>query len=179
MGRPDVGVVFADGSFFYEYSCAAHGWINLAIRDSHLIPKNEGKGPRINNWEFLTEEGVLLHPDGRSAGSLFPPGAVLSSDTIVACVRRGIEALEAWKLQRNYAFCVLVIDGAQINKKLPDDAINPRAVRSFPRPTFLIFADEYERWWQEESSNEAHWIARLRSRSSPPRPVAGGRTAPQ
>jgi len=117
-------IVFADGSFFYENEHSDMAWVDLCDIESDLVPAGTGKGRRINNWEFLTKHGVLRHPDGRSAGTLFPPGKTLDSEDIYACIERGVPAILAYARQLN-AIPVLVIDGAKINTAKESNWLNP------------------------------------------------------
>jgi hypothetical protein len=134
-----VALVFSDGSFIYENAFSNSGWRALADPDSNLVNAGTGKGRRINTWDFITERGLLRHPDGGSAGTLFPAGFVLDHNSILQCLERGIAAIQAYTLEVGATLPVLVMDGAKINKTMPEDAINPSKVHLDFTQISLIF----------------------------------------
>lgn len=64
-----VWLINGDASFFHENAHSERGWIPLDVKDSDLISCGTGAGQRLNVWEFVTEEGLLRHPDGTSPTS--------------------------------------------------------------------------------------------------------------
>jgi hypothetical protein len=154
-------VVYADGSFFYQNEHSDHAWVDLSDSQADLVPVGTGKGRRMNNWEFISPDGVLCLADGTSAGTLFPPGKTLDANDIFACVEKGIPAIVAYARAKK-ATGVLVIDGAKINKMLPPEAIHPGEVAplSPPFPRFICDPDESLRWWCQSRGDAAHRHAR-------------------
>lgn len=119
--------VNTDWSHIYENAHSNSGWISMVKEGSDLVDVNPGKGRRINVCEFITREGILFHPDGSSAGSLFPPSATLNADNILTCIQRGIEAIIAHpEVAQKKRIAVLHIDGARVNMTFPPDVINPK-----------------------------------------------------
>lgn len=60
----EAWVVHADASFTYENAHSARAWFSLDEEYDNLINVRPGVGRRLNMWEFVTNDGILWHPDG-------------------------------------------------------------------------------------------------------------------
>lgn len=120
-----VFFVVGDGSFIYENATAEHGWCARAEKDSDLTDSKPGKGRRLNVIEFMTVRGLLRHPDGNSAGTLFLPNAIESSKEFLIALERGCVAIQAAAVAAGCEVSVLLLDGARTQTTMPEDAINP------------------------------------------------------
>lgn len=116
---------FADGSFLHENDIAEHAWCARAEENGDMIESNVGAGRRLNVFEFMTKHGIVRHPDGKSAGTLFLPNEIQRSDEFLVALRRGCEAIQAASKAKGCLVSALVIDGARTQKTMPSDAINP------------------------------------------------------
>jgi hypothetical protein len=59
-----VWVIGADASFFHENSHTKSAWFPQDEVGCDMVPAKVGTGQRLNVWEFITDTGLLLHPDG-------------------------------------------------------------------------------------------------------------------
>lgn len=57
-------VAVGDASPFNENDASQMVWLPMDVPFSELQPMGTGKGPRLNVFEFATEDGLLRHPDG-------------------------------------------------------------------------------------------------------------------
>lgn len=64
---------------------------------------------------------------GESAGTIFPINSTQTKDDIESAVKRFTEAVKADPRSRTH-IPVLCLDGAQVNKAMPSDSINPNMV---------------------------------------------------
>jgi hypothetical protein len=64
MAAPKVVHLSVDGTFFYQHHHSHLGYCSLAKAGSEYVPVSVGNGPRFNDFEFLTRDGHLPHPDG-------------------------------------------------------------------------------------------------------------------
>lgn len=124
---PRLFYVNVDWSFFYENAFAKHAWIPLTIQNSDLNEAGKpGKGRRLSACEFILHSGILRHPDGNSAGTLFSANEIVDSTKVLNCIRRGCEAIAAHPAVSKYGLHpVLFIDGARTNTTNPPGFIDP------------------------------------------------------
>ena len=136
----NVALFNGDASFFHQNAHSALVWMPMCEKDSDLSSFGPGTGLRMNAFEFASKYGILALPDGASlkftvfslfnhllglsAGTIYPFGSTQKAVDIIAAVKRFIEAIKADK-RLEPLIKVLGIDGAKVNKTLPDDAINP------------------------------------------------------
>lgn len=64
LESPRAFVTCADASFYHENAHSKRAWFPQDVKDSDLVPAKAGTGLRLNVWEFVTENGLLAHPDG-------------------------------------------------------------------------------------------------------------------
>ena len=69
LKSPRVWLIEADASFAHENAHSDNGWFSLDEEEDDLMPARTGTGRRLNMCEFVTEEGLLWHPDGASFSS--------------------------------------------------------------------------------------------------------------
>lgn len=122
---PSVYLVSADSSFLYENNSPREAWCPLAEVDGDLVDSNAGKGVRFNVFQAIDRFGLLLHPDGKDAGTIFEDGATQDRNDIQVAVRRICEAMAAKNLGPGVKARVLLIDGAKTQKTMAPDAIDP------------------------------------------------------
>jgi hypothetical protein len=82
LSSPKAWVVCADATFFHENAYDEHSWFTQSGEGGNLLPAKVGKGQRLNVWEFLTAEGLLLHPDGTMSFLLLWPSCRLIAYSI-------------------------------------------------------------------------------------------------
>jgi hypothetical protein len=139
-------VVFVDASFSNRNDIQRHGWCNMTKRDSNRIRADTGKGKRVNFFTPVSQRGIIVHPDGNSAGTVIQPGTTMDHTVIHACMSRVIEGVMACK-ERGRRSWVIVCDGATIQKMLKETAINPKRVhrlRSHSKIILIQTQDESE-----------------------------------
>jgi hypothetical protein len=139
----NVVVFCGDATNFNENDHSNLAWIPMCEKNSDLAHFGTGVGLRMNVFEFACKEGIVFHPDGvfysfppsplvklylgRSAGTIYPFGTTQDADDIYRAVQRFVAAVrDAPRYEGKLK--VLLIDGAPVNKTLPDDAINPSKV---------------------------------------------------
>jgi hypothetical protein len=102
----------------------SHGWIDKTKPYGDQLPSGAGLGPRVNFWVFLTRHGILEDENKDSVTTLTPVNYTMENRDIIQYIERGARALSLHPLARD-KLKVICIDGAQINKMLPSDAILP------------------------------------------------------
>lgn len=161
LKSPKTWVIHCDASFTNKNAHADMGWFSLDEEGDDLTQAGIGLGGRLNMFEFVTEDGILWHPDGstsfqskfapfalsdvvvgKSAGTIFPPNSVQTDDDIVRAVQRGIEAIKADPRSKSH-IPILSIDAATVNKTMEPDAIFPSNVRLMLSVYIILYAIRY------------------------------------
>lgn len=62
-----VWVIHGDATFINENAHSFREWYPQDDERGDLIPAGTGVGSRLNAWEFVTEDGLLRHPDGATS----------------------------------------------------------------------------------------------------------------
>ena len=119
--------VFADASHSNQNDMAPHGWVDLTVRNSNLLSADSGKGRRLTWWTAMSQFGILVHPDGASAGTVLPVQGVMDHLVAYECIERTCEAMVQAQERRN-RIPVLIIDGATVQKMFRPSAAVPKLV---------------------------------------------------
>jgi hypothetical protein len=125
MTSPDFVYFNMDWSFEHENATSKSGWISMAVEGSDLVDSKPGKGRRISFCEFVTKNGVLRHPDGKSAGSILQSNETLAGPDVLRTMKRGFEAIVAHPDVQAGGKAVVHLDGARNQTVKEDDYINP------------------------------------------------------
>jgi hypothetical protein len=127
MTDPRFFYINVDWSFFYENAFTKHAWIPLTEPNSDLLEDGKpGKGQRLGSCEFIIHTGLLQHPDGGSAGTIFEIGEIVDGDKVLDCISRGCVAIRNHPAVKDHGLIpVLVIDGARTNTTKPKGFIEP------------------------------------------------------
>jgi hypothetical protein len=120
-----IYLVASDCSYLNENTYSNMAWCSRAEPNGDLIDAKPGTGRRINMMEFLDRDGLVRHPDGKSAGTIFGIGETQDSKEILRGLRRGLEAIRHKADSNGIRLVVLLLDGAKNQKTLPKNAINP------------------------------------------------------
>ena len=127
LTSPRCFTAFADFSHCNRNDMDAHGWCDLTIRNSNLLPAPSGKGTRLTWFTVLGSEGALQHSDGNLAGTVLPPQAIVDHHVARQCFDRAAQAL-AEQAKKEKKWPVLVVDGASVQKMFASGAIVPSLV---------------------------------------------------
>jgi hypothetical protein len=125
MTDPRCFLVNFDFSFIYQNQFSKSAWASLTRENSDMIDAKPGKGPRISTCEFISRDGVLRHPDGKSAGTKFTKNEVITADIVKECIKRGCEAITDHPRVVKGSQPFLFIDNARVQTTKPSTFINP------------------------------------------------------
>lgn len=129
MTNPRYLYVNTDWSFEYENDISKYAWIPLTEEESDLVDSKPGKGKRFSFCEFLSLDGVLRHPDGKSAGTILTSNQTLSAEDVLRTIRRGLEAVtDHPDVKAGRRIPVLHLDGARNQTTKDSDYINPNDI---------------------------------------------------
>lgn len=92
---PNIYNVFTDMSHANENAVSDCGWVDVACVDGDLVESNTGAGIRLNIMSFMDDSGILAHPDGDPACTLFKKGSKQGHEDFLEALKRGIEAIKA------------------------------------------------------------------------------------
>lgn len=125
FGDSRVYFVVSDSSFMHENAFSKEAWCAMPKPGGNTVDAKPGKGPRVNVMEFLDKDGLVRHPDGKSAGTHFGTNNTQDSQDFLRGLERGCQGIQAKALSRGCKVTVLLIDGARTQKTMPNDAIDP------------------------------------------------------
>jgi hypothetical protein len=127
LNSPHCFSAFADFSHSNRNDMDKHGWCDLTIRNSNLLPASTGVGTRLTWFTVLSSVGAVLHRDSGLAGTILDPQAIVDHNVARKCFERAADALSqhAKALGR---WPILIVDGASVQKMFTSDAIVPSSV---------------------------------------------------